>query len=358
MTTRASQRWAKPTLRTLSQGELNAALPELVAYVAARQVPSLSYDPGWLTVLEQGLQHVPYCIEAREAGRIVGLLPLAYVGSRLFGRFLVSLPYLNVGGVMADHPEAAAVLVDRAVELADALEVRYLELRHETPIEHPALGHCLTSKVHLRLDLPGTAEELWDSFKPKVRNQIRKAQSGALTVQWGGLERLDDFYRVFAHNMRDLGTPVFSRRLFRGILERFPERSELCIVQSGNRPIAAALLLHGPGRTEVPSASSLRQFNGTNANMLMYWHLLERAIQRGQGQFDFGRSTVDSNTFRFKRQWGASPHPAAWQYYVRSGTIQDMRPDNARYRLMIRLWQRLPVPLTRLIGPPIVRGIP
>lgn len=346
------------TVETLRDAELRAAMPELTAYVLGRQTASLSYDPRWLVVLEAGLQQEAYCLTARKAQRLVGLLPLAYVGSRLFGRFLVGLPYLNVGGVMADSAAAAAALVDRAVTLADTRDVRYLELRHETPLEHPSLGHCLTSKVHMRLDLPDTADALWDSFKPKVRNQIRKAQSAELTVHWGGRERLGEFYGVFAHNMRDLGTPVFSRRLFTSILEQFSDQSELCIVRSGRRPIAAALLLHGPGRTEVPSASSLRPFNGTNANMLMYWHLLERAIQRGQRQFDFGRSTVDSNTYRFKKQWGAAPAPAAWQYYVRSGTIQDMRPDNVRYRLMIRVWQRLPVPLTRLIGPPIVRGIP
>jgi hypothetical protein len=92
--------------------------------------------------------------------------------------------------------------------------------------------------------------------------------------------------------------------------------------------------------------------------MLMYWNLLERAVRRGQAVFDFGRSTLDSNTCQFKKQWGARPEEAHWQYYVRRGTVGDMRPDNPRYQRFIRLWQRLPVGLTRLIGPLIVRGIP
>jgi hypothetical protein len=102
----------------------------------------------------------------------------------------------------------------------------------------------------------------------------------------------------------------------------------------------------------------LREYNSANANMLMYWHLLERAIERGQRTFDFGRSTLDGNTYRFKKQWGAEPHPAVWQYYVRRGAVGDMRPDNSRYQRMIRTWQRLPVWATRWLGPPIVRGIP
>ena len=210
----------------------------------------------------------------------------------------------------------------------------------------------------MRLELPVLAEELWDSFKPKVRNQIRKGEQADLTVHWGREELLAEFYAVFAQNMRDLGTPVFGRPLFRAILGQFPTAAELCVVRLGTRPVAGALLTHGPCMSEVPSASSLRRFNSTNANMLMYWHLLRRTIERGQRAFDFGRSTIDSNTFRFKKQWGAQPHPAVWQYHVRRGTIGDMRPDNRRYQLMIRTWQRLPVALTRLIGPAIVRGIP
>lgn len=341
-----------------SESELPSRISRWADYVADRGQMSLSRHPAWLLVLRQGLAHEPYCIEATSGGRTVGLLTLALLRSRLFGRFLVSLPYLNVGGVLADDDSIAAALVDRAVELADRQDVRYLELRHENPLEHPALTHRLTSKVHLRLELPQTSEPLWGGFKPKVRNQVRKGQKQELTVQWGGEELLGAFYDVFARNMRDLGTPVFPRSLFRAVLTRFPERAELCVVRLQRRAVAAAMLIHGDGMTEVPSASSLRPFNWTNANMLMYWQLLDRAIERRQRVFDFGRSSETSGTFAFKSQWGARPHPAVWQYYLRRGTIGDMRPDNRRYRLMIRLWKRLPVAVTRLIGPPIVRGIP
>jgi FemAB-related protein (PEP-CTERM system-associated) len=325
---------------------------------AAQQSPSLSRNLGWLTIFSEAFRHVPYCIEASIANQTVGILPLCFVKSFLFGRFLVSLPYLNTGGVLAGNEEIARAIIDRAVELADELKVRYLELRHEAPIEHAALAHTLTSKVHMRLALPKTSEELWKSFDPKVRNQIRKGEKSDLTVQWGGQECLPDFYAVFARNMRDLGTPVFSRKLFQSILTQFDGRAELCVVRHQNQPIAGGLLLHGDGLTEVPSASSLRSHNSTNANMLMYWHFLQRAMERGQHTFDFGRSSRDSNTYRFKKQWGALPEPAVWQYYVREGTVGDMRLESGKYNHMIRIWQRLPVFLTRWIGPTIVRGIP
>ena len=205
-------------------------------------------------------------------------------------------------------------------------------------------------KVHMRLALPRTAEELWKQFGTKVRNQIRKGEKNAFQVNWGGLELLPDFYAVFSRNMRDLGTPVYPVKLFRAISEQFPDRAEFCVVRQANKPLAAALLLHGWGTTEVPSASSLREYNSTCVNMLMYWHLLQRAIERGQETFDFGRSSPDGPTHKFKSQWGAFPAPAEWQYYVRSGDISAMRPDNPRYEPMIRLWKTLPVWLTRRLG--------
>jgi FemAB-related protein (PEP-CTERM system-associated) len=312
----------------------------------------------WLAALGTGLRHEAYCIHADRDERIVGSLPLLFVRSALFGRFLVSLPYVSTAGVQCDSLDNSTRLIDRAVQLADELNVRYLELRHERPLDHPSLTHQRTDKVHMRLALPATADELWASLKAKVRNQIRKGDSSGLSLHWGTHDLLDDFYDVFSRNMRDLGTPVFAKGLFGAILSQFQSDAELCVVRQGKKPIAGAILIHGATRTQVPSASSLRRYNATNANMWMYWHLLRRAVERGQAEFDFGRSTEGGNTYRFKKQWGAEPHPSAWQYYVRRGTIGDLRPDNPKYRLVIEAWQRLPLLVTRLIGPAIIRGVP
>jgi serine/alanine adding enzyme len=332
--------------------------PRLTAYLRQRGAVALSRHPAWLTVLREGLGHVPYCLEAVESGHTCGVLPLAFVHTWLFGRFLVSLPYLNSAGVVADDQGVARCLIAEAVRLADRLRVKYLELRHERVLEDPSFTDHVNGKVHMRLPLPSTAGTLWDGFDAKVRNQVRKGQRNGLSAQWGGEELLPEFYEVFSRNMRDLGTPVYGRALFHSILRQFSGDAELCVVRARERAVAAALLLHGHGVTEVPSASSLKQFNRTNANMLLYWNLLQRAVERGQSVFDFGRSTPGSGPFNFKAQWGALPEPAEWQYYCRSGQVSDARPDNPRFRGLIRLWQRLPIALTRLLGPAIVRGIP
>lgn len=312
----------------------------------------------WLRILQEGLAQQPLLLEAKCDGKTVGMLPLTLLDTFLFGKFLVGLPYLNVGGVAATDEATAKQLIDVAVELSDQLDVRHLELRHESAIPHSAFNHQLTEKVHMRLSLPPRADDLWKSIGPKVRNQVRKAEKEGLAIAWGRGELLCEFYAVYSHNMRDLGTPVFGRRLFESIFRNLDEAAEICIARHQGRTLAAALLIHDLGVTEVPSASSLRRWNYLNGNMLVYWHLLKRAIERGQSVFDFGRSSVGSSTYRFKSQWGAMPHPAVWQYYVRHGNVSDMRPNHPKNQRRIAVWKRLPVWLTRLAGPSIVRGIP
>jgi len=322
------------------------------------------HDPGWLGVLAGSMAHRPYQLVARRTGaeaatpEIVGYLPLALVKSLLFGRFLVSLPYLNRAGVVSRDEQAARALVDRAIELTGELGAKYLELRHGDPVSHDRLPLRRDEKVRMVRALPESDEALWKDISAKVRNQIRKGEKQDFAIAFGGEELLPGFYDVFAENMRDLGTPVYGRSLFRSILRAFPDRAELVVVRHEGEPAAAALLVHGDAATQVPSASALRRFNPTNVNMWMYHRLLVRAIERGAAAFDFGRSSEGSGTYRFKKQWGAEPSPTVWQYHLREGDMDAMRPDSGRNQRRIEQWKKLPVWLTRLVGPRIVRGIP
>ncbi len=318
----------------------------------------LGHQSAWMRAITKGFGHDGYLIQARSNNKVVGVLPLCLVSGPIFGKFLVSLPYINTGGVWANDQLVAKGLIDSACKLADQLNVKHLELRQEFPVEHDQLSVQRTDKFHLRLPLPPTSEEMLAKLKSKVRSQVKKSWTGGLEIRFGGQELLNDFHHVFATNMRDLGTPVFSRKLFTEIINAFHGDAELGVVYSGSQAVAGALLVHGNNVTEVPSASCLRAFNGMNANMFMYWQLLDRAISRGSQVFDFGRSSKESGTYRFKRQWGAEPSQACWQYYVRRGNPADLRVDAGNKQGLVRAWKRLPVWLTKLAGPTIVRGIP
>jgi len=274
----------------------------------------------------------------------------------------------------------ADALLNRAVELAADRGVRYLEVRdHSQTFDPPGLPDAMSAKVRMVLDLPSippqgegadagrfesAKEAVLASLKSKVRSQVRKGDQNDFAVTFAGEESLNAFYDIFARNMHDLGTPVYGKALFREILRHLPGQAEFVVVTHAGTPAAAALLIHDSGNdhrpayTQVPSASCLSEFNKFNTNMWMYWQLIARAIERGSQQFDFGRSSEGSGTYKFKKQWGALPQPTTWRYHLREGSLSDMRPDNPSNQRKVELWKKLPVWLTRLAGPTIVRGIP
>jgi FemAB-related protein (PEP-CTERM system-associated) len=353
---------------------LRAEVVEFLRSLPVSAGVCIEHDPRWLDVLSEAMGHRPRMLLARDpGGRVLGYLPLGWVNTlfnRLyFGGFLVSLPYLNRGGAVAVHPAVTHRLIDRAVGLAEELGVRYLELRHGERITHAALGGARDDKVRMVMELPGLEVDMMEFHKAKVRAQVRKGDRFNFSVHFGSDELLDDFHEVFSINMRDLGTPVYSRGLFGAVLKHFPDQAELAVVRHEGRPVSCALLLHdvGEGRvcgletpscTQVPSASCLREANEMNANMWMYHQLLVRAQARGSREFDFGRSSVESGTWRFKKQWGALERPTVWQYHLRRGDMNAMRPDNPGNQRKVEMWKKLPLWLTRVAGPVIVKAIP
>jgi FemAB-related protein (PEP-CTERM system-associated) len=290
-------------------------------------------------------------------GDISGILPLAFFNTRLFGRFATSMPFVNYGGVAADSPAAARLLFNAAASAAQAAGASYLELRHARRMfdGSPHLAH----KVAMILPLRQTADEQWTALDRKLRNQVRKAEKSGLTVRSGGVELAGAFHDVLSENMRDLGTPAHGRGFYERILETFPDRSRVLVVLLGGQPIAASLLLWHRQRLEVPWASSIRRFNPLCANVLLYWEMLKFGIDRGFTSFDFGRSTPNEGTFLFKQQWGAQPLQLYWEYWLAAGVaLPDRSPKNPKFGSAVALWQRLPVALTRMIGPRVVRNIP
>jgi serine/alanine adding enzyme len=330
---------------------------DLDRYVQGTPAATGYHLTGWLRVIERAFGHETRALAAVSGGEIVGVLPLVFFNSRLFGRFTVSMPFLNYGGVVADTAEAARALVDRAVEETTARRGSHLELRHTAQ-----LFSDLTPKRHkvaMRLALAPNAERQWDSLDRKVRNQVRKGEKSQLEVVEGGIELVPEFYTVFAHNMRDLGTPVYGRNFFDEVLRVFADSARVFVVKHGGQPVAGSIVYWHRSMIEVPWASALRASNPLCANVLLYWHMLKFSAERGFSVFDFGRSTPNEGTFHFKRQWGAEPLDLVWEYWNAAGTPPpNLNPKNPKFDLAIRVWQRLPVGVATALGPHVVRNIP
>jgi serine/alanine adding enzyme len=324
------------------------------AYVDARGDAAGYHSWRWQRVFAGAFGHEPVYLIAREGGVITGVLPIVQIKSLLFGRTLTSLPFVNYGGVMADAPETARALVGAAAEQALTRKCSHVELRHVDRqfADLPSKQH----KVAMRLK---TGPGMWDGLDRKVRNQIRKAEKSGLTVERGGEGLVQDFYSVFARNMRDLGTPVYSRRLFEEVLRTFPDRAQIHIVRLNGLPIAGGVTYRTAQMVQLPWASSLRSYNTLCPNVLLYWDAIQYAVECGARVFDMGRSTPNEGTFKFKAQWGAEPVPLHWEYQLMSqGELPNLSPANPKYQFAIAVWQKLPLAVTLRVGPMIVRAIP
>lgn len=325
----------------------------------AAKYSSCYHQIGWKEVIEKSFGHKTFYLMAEdESGDVVGILPLVQLKSRLFGNFLISLPYFNYGGACVSKQEALYSLLSNAEILAHETNAEHIEFRH-TENFYPDLP-VKTTKVAMRLTLPEDAQTLFKSFAAKLRSQIRRAEKENMVAVMGRLDELDHFYAVFSQNMRDLGTPVYSKSFFRNIMESFTETTWIgTVFTKDGLPVASGFLVGFKDHLEIPWASSLRKYNSLSPNMLLYWSVLKFACESGYRIFDFGRSTPGEGTYRFKEQWGAKPAQLYWHYWLREGrSLPELNPHNPKYQLAIRIWKRLPVPLTRILGPMIVGNLP
>lgn len=335
----------------------DSAVADWDAFVASEPTASAYHGYAWRRLVHSVFGHQTLYFAAREGAQIVGVLPLVRLKSRLFGDFLVSVPYFNYGGVVARSPQVCDELLRHAVHAAQLMGVSHIELRHREAGQHT--WPARTDKVSMLLKLPATAQALQKVLPSKLRSQIKRPLREGATCTFGGEELLEPFYAVFAENMRDLGTPVYSRCFFSAILQTLGERARIALVCLKDAPVAAALLITHRDTTEIPWASSLRRVNGIGVNMYLYWSVLEFAVQQGSAVFDFGRSTLDSGTYRFKKQWGAEPLQLHWHYWLKGGgELPRLNPSNPKYRLAVAAWQKLPLPVANWLGPYLVKNLP
>lgn len=315
---------------------------------------------GWRTVVSRVFRHECIYLAARDVttGEIVGVLPLVRVRSLVFGHYLMSMPFLNYGGPLGT-PEAVRALTAEAVRLAAAGGVKLLELRNrgELPIDLPVSHRKLT----VVLDLPEKADTLWTAMPGKLRSQIKRPKKEGVEVRHG-LDQVSAFYHVFAHHMRDLGTPAMPKKFFETIAQTFPEDVRVAVAYHDGQPVACGYGFLWNGEFEISWASALRSHKAMSPNMLVYWELMEQAIQSGATLFNFGRCSPDSGTHRFKKQWGSRDEQLWWYQYGRAvsstGAAATPSQDGGVFALASRAWQRIPVPIATRVGPSIVRFIP
>ena len=327
------------------------------AYVMRTPESSSYHRWIWGDIVTQTYGHEFYRLMATRDGVACGVLPLGFIKSRIFGKCLSSMPFSSYGGVIADDPAVADQLLSAAIDLARKLKATHIELRQGSEI--PTSWLCRTPKVTMEVPLPANTDELWSRLSSGMRNKVRNAKKNGLRVEWSGGEAVKTFYKVFATNMRNLGSPVYPRAWFENVAASLPKEARFITVWDGRNAVASGLTTSFRDAVELPLSGSLPESRKKYSAVLMYWSVLEWAVQNGYRRADLGRCTPGAGTYEFKRHFGCIETPLHWYYWLAPGTsVPETRPDNPRFRLATRIWQHLPVAVANQVGPQIVRSIP
>lgn len=324
-------------------------------FVCSNDESDYSHLYGWKSIYEESYALETQYIGVFENDILIAILPTVLIKFPFKKKVAYSLPYLNYCGIVKTGMHDDALLKSILKYLAK-YKVNGLELRKLNPsADLKKEGICT-----LKLSLPENEEILWNGFNPKVRNQIRKAQKSQFDIQWG-VNHLDSFYKIYSKNMHYLGTPVHSKRFFEKIIEKFPDQTDLITLYRGKIAVASMFVMKYRKSLSDPWASSLKEYSELNPNMLMYWEVLKYGCQNNFCEFDFGRSSINSGTYKFKKQWGANPVPLSYEFYSfnnNKGEASSTSYRGKKAAIVSSIWKHIPYRITLWLGPKTRKYIP
>jgi FemAB-related protein (PEP-CTERM system-associated) len=314
---------------------------------------------AWLLSVEQAYQHNNVSLIAFDADKVVGILPCIKMQKPFSKASYCALPFSDLGFCLSDNQTIKQALIDRSLELLQRDSGEIFEYRDSCKVSNNE--NLVGKKVRMLLPLPENSETLLSGFKSKLRSQIRKAEKNGLTYLVNNSQKqVDDFYQIFAINMRKLGSPVHSKRWFESLFEHYTNNIFLSVVYNKDIPIGAGIVLRNGNKTCIPWASAVAEYNNLAPNMMLYWSLLQHVCDLGCTEFDFGRSTYNEGTYKFKRQWGAEPVLLAWSDLAKNHNLHNSEGTDSvsRIRVMIeKTWSKLPLVVTTTLGPKIRKHI-
>jgi FemAB-related protein (PEP-CTERM system-associated) len=312
------------------------------------------HKAGWKEVIERAFGHTIHFLYAEENGEVVGVLPLGHVKSFLFGNALISSPFCVYGGIAATSAEAREALDQAACELARELNVDYLEMRNrqEQKTERPRKALYVTFKKTLDTDVEANLQAIPRKQRAVVRKGIK---SGMLSVVD---DHVDRFYQAYGESVRNLGTPVFSKRYFQIIMEVFPDCCEVQTIEFEGKLVASVMSFYFRDEVLPYYGGGTSEARALKGNDFMYWELMRRATEKGVKIFDYGRSKEGTGSYRFKKHWGFEPEPLHYEFELINATeMPDINPMNPKYKIFIEMWQKLPLPISMMIGPWISKNL-
>lgn len=317
-------------------------------FVQAASEATFFHQAGWKEVIERAFGHKTYFLYVENKGEITGILPLVHVNSFLFGNTLVSTAFCVYGGIVANDESSASELDKEACRLAEELGVDCLEIRNR--VRKAPSRPYKDLYVTFRKELDPVLEKNMLAIPRKQRAMVRKGiEAGLSSSIDAGVERL---YRAYSESVRNLGTPVFSKKYFRILKEVFEDQCEVLTVELNGSLVASVMSFYFKDEVLPYYGGGTELARHVKGNDFMYWEVMRRAVEKGVRIFDYGRSKIGTGSYSFKKNWGFTPEPLYYEFYlVKVDSLPDINPLNPKYRAFIGAWKHLPLPISQMIGP-------
>jgi len=324
-------------------------------FVLACPEATFFHRAAWQGIIHDVFRHPTYFLYAEVAGQIQGVLPLAHVNSLLFGNALIALPFAVYGGVAASSPEAVQALEDEAQKLARKLDVQHLEFRNVSARhdDWPAQDLYVTFRKEILPDVEANMQAIPRKQRAMVRKGIKNELVSSID------SNTDRFFKLFADNVHRHGTPAMPKRYFDTLLKVFGKDCEILTVTTADGQLLSSVLSFYFRDEVLPYyAGDDESARNLAANDFKYWELMRRSCERGLKVFDYGRSKIGTGPYAFKKNWGFEPQPLHYEYCLyKRDSIPQNNPNNAKYKLFIEAWRRMPIGLANWLGPHIVRNL-
>ena len=218
-------------------------------------------------------------------------------------------------------------------------------------------GYIDQQKKSFILSLEKDQENVFSRFDKQIRRRIRKGYKLGCEIDISK-KYIDDFYNIYRTNMRLLGSPVHKKSFYTGVLDQFPDNYTVLVVLKSGKVIGAQLLSYFNKTVYLPLAASLKEYNNYSPNHLLYWESIKYGCANGYEYCDFGRSTVDSGPYVFKKQWNAEEISLNYCFYQSENTDNYEGNNYSKLQLVSDLWKKMPLQVTNFLGPHLSKWLP
>lgn len=264
------------------------------------QMVTVAHNPSLPRILSETFGYKSGCYFIMDDDDIIGILPGLYIKNKY-----VSMPHFSYGGPLSTNKLIGKTQINELLNNQD-YDVRSFDILSE---------HYNDEKIICYLNLESSIDKQWTGFKSKLRSQIKNGQKKLPEIFHGRSELLLDFYKVYTQNMLRLGSPPLPKLFFENIFKYYSfGKAHITLVKIDNIAVAAGMTLSYMKFNEVCWASSNYKYNKLNVNMVLYWEMIKYSINEGNTYFSFGRSSKESNTLKFKLQWGVVAKPIFFNY--------------------------------------------